>query len=215
MILTGKFFVLQTDLEFREIRKKVSCISSVVSSLNLHLIFESVISIFDKALKLAIPEIVPFRLTPNMLDAFGPTGADGIFRSGMESSFEILRQNRETLLSVLEPFIKDPVIDWTTSKAKQTISSDKIPVYDAHSMKEKVNVIKERLSGICNLQNPNYEKLIRRGKIDQDIRNRAKQDKMMEDVIPLSVEGQVQKLCAEASKNENLLQMYCGWTPWV
>ena len=30
--------------------------------------------IFDKALYLPRPEIVPFRLTPNMIDGFGPTG---------------------------------------------------------------------------------------------------------------------------------------------
>lgn len=171
-------------------------------------------SIFDKGLNLPRPEVVPFRLTPNMLDAFGPTGADGMFSSGMESSLEILRENRETLLSVLEPFIKDPVIDWKRHRTQQNVSSAiGMPNDSRGEAKRSIRVIKERLSGICNLRNPNYRKL--RNIIPQGIRNRVEQDNMMKEILPLSVEGQVQKLCTEASKNENLVQLYVGWMPWI
>ena len=40
--------------------------------------------LFDKGLALARPEIVPFRLTPNMVDAMGPTGFEGVFRAAAE-----------------------------------------------------------------------------------------------------------------------------------
>ena len=169
-------------------------------------------SIFDKGLNLPRPEVVPFRLTPNLLDAFGPTGADGIFKSGMESSLEILRENRETLLSVLEPFIKDPIIDWKRQRTQQSVPQA-IGQANGSDAKRSIKVIKERLSGICNLRNPNYRKL--RNIIPQDIRHRVEQDNMMKEILPLSVEGQVQKLCAEASKNENLVQVYVGWMPWI
>jgi len=36
--------------------------------------------LFDKGLNLARPEIVPFRLTPNLVDAMGLTGVEGSFR---------------------------------------------------------------------------------------------------------------------------------------
>lgn len=179
--------------------------------------FLSFKSIFDKGLNLPRPEVVPFRLTPNMLDAFGPTGADGMFSSGMESCLEILRDNRDTLLSVLEPFIKDPVIDWKRHRTQQTVSSTRIPSHimgkDSHGeAKRSIHVIKERLSGICNLRNPNYRKL--RNIIPKEQQQGRTEEDMIE-ILPLSVEGQVQKLCAEASKNENLIQLYVGWMPWV
>jgi serine/threonine-protein kinase ATR len=149
-----------------------------------------------------------------MLDAFGPTGADGMFRSGMESSLGILRENRDTLLSVLEPFIKDPVIDWKRHRTQQAMLPAIGITNDSHGeAKRSIHVIKERLSGICNLQNPNYRKL--RSIIPKDVRNRVEQDNMMKEILPLSVEGQVQKLCTEASKNENLIQLYVGWMPWI
>lgn len=149
-----------------------------------------------------------------MLDAFGPTGADGIFKSGMESSLDILRKNRDTLLSVLEPFIKDPVIDWKKQRTQQSVPQASSRDNDSQGeAKRSIKVIKERLSGICNLRNPNYRRL--RNIIPQDVRQRVEQDNMMKDIIPLSVEGQVQKLCSEASKNENLVQVYVGWMPWI
>ncbi|CAE7839510.1 Atr, partial [Symbiodinium microadriaticum] len=46
--------------------------------------------LFDKGLSLARPEIVPFRLTPNMVDAMGPTGVEGCFRRSMEVCLGLL-----------------------------------------------------------------------------------------------------------------------------
>jgi serine/threonine-protein kinase ATR len=47
--------------------------------------------LFDKGLSLARPEIVPFRLTPNMVDAMGLTGLEGCFRCSMEVCLGLLR----------------------------------------------------------------------------------------------------------------------------
>ncbi|CAB1117116.1 unnamed protein product [Ectocarpus sp. CCAP 1310/34] len=62
--------------------------------------------LFDKGLSLARPEIVPFRLTPSMVDGMGLCGFEGVYRRVMETSMSVLRTNRETLLSVLEPFLQ-------------------------------------------------------------------------------------------------------------
>ncbi|KAG7355473.1 phosphatidylinositol 3- and 4-kinase [Nitzschia inconspicua] len=172
----------------------------------LHVDFDC---IFDKGLNLPRPEVVPFRLTPNMIDAFGPTGADGMFKRGMEYSLEILRGNQDTLLSVLEPFIKDPVIDWRRHRSQQINTSGSNDSF--HEARRSISITRERLSGIYNLRNPNFRKY--RIVASGGLCPRTK-DTMME-VLPLSVEGQVQKLCLEATKAENLVQLYIGWMPWV
>lgn len=59
-----------------------------------------------QGLTLARPEIVPFRLTPYMVDGMGLCGFEGVYRRVMETSISVLRNNRETLLSVLEPFLQ-------------------------------------------------------------------------------------------------------------
>ncbi|XP_067939464.1 serine/threonine-protein kinase SMG1-like [Watersipora subatra] len=68
---------------------------------------------FDKGKSLRVPERVPFRLTSNMVAAMGATGVEGIFRSACEHTIKSMRLGRETLLTLLEAFVYDPLVDWT------------------------------------------------------------------------------------------------------
>ncbi|KAJ3127354.1 serine/threonine-protein kinase M1 [Nowakowskiella sp. JEL0407] len=74
--------------------------------------------LFEKGAAFEIPERVPFRLTHNMVDAFGVTGVEGVFRKSCEITAKILRNNRESLMSVLEAFIHDPLCEWSKKKDK-------------------------------------------------------------------------------------------------
>jgi hypothetical protein len=67
---------------------------------------------FEKGKRLRIPETVPFRLTQNLLRALGPSGVDGHFRIACENVMRLMRENREVLLTLLEAFIYDPLVDW-------------------------------------------------------------------------------------------------------
>lgn len=166
--------------------------------------------IFDKGLTLPRPEVIPFRLTPNMLDAFGPTGANGTFSGGLKSAMSILRDNRDTLLSVLDPFLRDPVIDWKRHRAQQSGETENNTGHrDTMEAKRSIRVIDERLRGMYNLTNPNYKKIKRVDRTSQDSHDE------MASMLPLSVEGQVQKMIAEATSHENLVQIYVGWMPWL
>lgn len=144
-----------------------------------------------------------------MLDAFGPTGADGLYSSGLQTAMHTLRNNRDTLLSVLEPFLKDPVIDWKRHRSQQkrssTVTNDDRQTREA---KRSIKVIDERLQGIYNLRNPNLKKYRRTDRY-------ADQDDELAHLVPLSVEGQVQRMIEEATSNENLVQLYVGWMPWL
>mmetsp|Transcript_42630 Transcript_42630/g.76410 ORF Transcript_42630/g.76410 Transcript_42630/m.76410 type:complete len:194 (+) Transcript_42630:3323-3904(+) len=68
--------------------------------------------LFDKGLTLEKPEMVPFRLTQNIIDSLGPTGIEGIFRSVCGITLQVLRAHRETILSILETFVHDPLVEW-------------------------------------------------------------------------------------------------------
>ena len=159
------------------------------------------LSIFDKGLDLPKPEVIPFRLTPNMLDAFGPTGADGMYAGALTESMRTLRGNRDTLLSVLQPFLSDPVINFK-GKSQQK-SKGKSNRNDPETIMAN---IEGRLNGEYNLRNPNKEK--REKKNDNQNSNEAH-------ITQLSVEGQVQKMIMEATSHENLVQVYVGWMPWI
>ncbi|OQS07946.1 phosphatidylinositol kinase (PIK-L4) [Thraustotheca clavata] len=155
--------------------------------------------LFDKGLKLARPEIVPFRLTPNVVDAFGLSGVEGVYRSSCEVALTLLRANRETLRSVLESFVHDPLVEWGRSKSKQAINSS-TGVRAIATANEQVNreaktmlkTIDDRVRGIWNLGKAQHH-----------------------ETLPLSVKGQVDRLIAEATSDENLAQMYVGWMPFL
>ena len=79
------------------------------------------------------PERVPFRLTQNIVDALGVTGPEGglrpvlfdgahtfsgLFRIACEITLQILRTNKDCLMSVLDAFIHDPLMEWEDEKRR-------------------------------------------------------------------------------------------------
>ncbi|MCJ1313521.1 serine/threonine-protein kinase M1 [Agyrium rufum] len=76
--------------------------------------------LFDKGLNFEKPEVVPFRLTQNMVDAFGAYGYEGPFRKSCELSLAIMRQYEDTLMTILETFLWDPTTDFLGGKKKKS-----------------------------------------------------------------------------------------------
>ena len=76
--------------------------------------------LFDKGLTFEKPELVPFRLTHNMVDAFGAYGYDGPFRKSSELTLNILRAHEDTLMTILETFLYDPTTDFIGRKKKHS-----------------------------------------------------------------------------------------------
>lgn len=72
--------------------------------------------LFEKGLKLRVPEVVPFRLTQNMVCAMGICGYEGVFRTVCEVVMRVVRRNGDALLSRLESFLYDPMADWGSSQ---------------------------------------------------------------------------------------------------
>lgn len=58
------------------------------------------------------PEKVPFRLTRMLIQAMEVSGIEGTFRITCENSMRVLRDNKESIMAVLEAFVHDPLINW-------------------------------------------------------------------------------------------------------
>ena len=87
------------------------------------------------------PETVPFRLTRLMVNAFEVSKIEGTFRSCCENTLELMRNNGEQILGLLEAFIYDPLLQWTTN----TVRSDK-----KFKIENPVSIVKrisDKLSG--------------------------------------------------------------------
>ncbi|KAG7401837.1 phosphatidylinositol kinase- protein kinase tor1 [Phytophthora boehmeriae] len=72
------------------------------------------------------PEKIPFRLTRMLTQAMEVSGIEGNFRYTCEASMRVLRDNRDSLMAVLEAFVYDPLINWRLLK-KDTVPSHAQP----------------------------------------------------------------------------------------
>lgn len=158
------------------------------------------------------PEKVPFRLTRMLTYAMEVSGIEGSFRITSENVMRVLRDNKESLLAILEAFAYDPLINWGFDFPIREIIEN-----SGHE-----------------LPNTNYQELLRTGQISKEeagemavqykneIRNaRAAfvlnriNDKLTGDDFKrlknLDVPTQVDKLIQQATSVENLCQHYIGW----
>uniref|UniRef100_A0A9J8BPM9 Serine/threonine-protein kinase ATR n=1 Tax=Cyprinus carpio carpio TaxID=630221 RepID=A0A9J8BPM9_CYPCA len=147
--------------------------------------------LFNKGETFDVPEVVPFRLTQNMVHAMGPMGTEGLFRQACEVTLRLMRDQREPLMSVLKTFLHDPLVEWS----KPVKGSSKTQVNESGEIlneKAKTHVldIEQRLQGV--------------------IKNR---NKVMG--LPLSIEGHVHYLIQEATDDNFLCLMYLGWGPYL
>jgi len=169
--------------------------------------------LFDKGLNLLTPEIVPFRLTHNMVDALGLTGVEGPFRRSCEVSLGVLRVHKDLLLSVLDSFVADPLVEWSRrDKDGNADASKELSSQEARRKagKGRLDNIEERLSGISR----NREQLARGGGGGQQ-RKLGAEEVHGFDTVPLSTQGQVQRLIDEAIDEDKLSRMFVGWCPWL
>ena len=68
---------------------------------------------FDVAvLREKFPERVPFRLTRMLVNAMEVSGVEGTYRGVCESVLRILRSNSDSVMTMLEAFVHDPLINW-------------------------------------------------------------------------------------------------------
>jgi len=86
------------------------------------------------------PEKIPFRLTRMLTNAMEVTGIEGNFRQTCNNVMRVLRENKDSVMAVLEAFVYDPLLNWRlideTSKksearrasAKQDISAGQYSV---------------------------------------------------------------------------------------
>ena len=104
---------------------------------------------------------------------------------------------------MLEPFLKDPIIDWKKQRSQQKRAKGMGNTTEA---KRSITIIDDRLRGIYNLRNPNLVSRSDGYSVDED---------EMSHIIPLSIEGQVHRMISEATNKDNLVQLYVGWMPWL
>ncbi|XP_008191052.1 serine-protein kinase ATM isoform X2 [Tribolium castaneum] len=154
---------------------------------------------FEQGRVLPTPETVPFRLSRDVVDGMGVSGVEGVFRRACEKTVEVLRQNYQTVITILEVLLYDPLYDWTVSTAeankRQKVDLDDSFLnmsFDRDEITKDVNVTAER--ALLRLK----DKLqgLEKGKL-------------------MTVEHQVGTLIQQAMDPANLSKLFHGWQPYL
>lgn len=158
------------------------------------------------------PEKVPFRLTRMLTYAMEVSGIEGSFRITCENVMMVLRDNKESLMAILEAFAYDPLINWGFDLPTQAVVDQAgidLPLVNPSELLRK-GVITVEDAAKMELQ---QKAEVRNARATLVLKRIA--DKLTGNDFPrcqeLSVPDQVDKLIQQATSVENLCQHYIGW----
>ena len=70
---------------------------------------------FEQGRVLPVPEVVPFRLTRDLVDGMGITRTEGVFRRCCEFTLDALRKESDSIMTILDVLRYDPLYSWSLS----------------------------------------------------------------------------------------------------
>jgi len=172
------------------------------------------------------PEKVPFRLTRMLTYAMEVSNIEGSFRITCEAVMRVLRDNKESLMAVLEAFMHDPLMHWRLGTRESPVdpnineplqitatSSDGQSVL-SRSSRSRHDSTANKTSGYPSEANGLPAEEQAQNTRALTVLNRVKDKLTGHDFRPneeLPVPDQVDKLLQQATSLENLCQLYVGW----
>ncbi|KAF1815065.1 hypothetical protein P152DRAFT_412160 [Eremomyces bilateralis CBS 781.70] len=152
---------------------------------------------FEAGRVLPIPEVVPFRLTRDIVDAMGYTKTEGVFRRCCEFTLDALREEKGSIMTLLNVLRYDPLYSWTISplKAKR--------VQDEEEVEDQVGP----LGGVTESSSNKPDEA---GEASRALS--AVEKKLTKD---LSVAATVNELIQQATDAQNLAVLFAGWAPYA
>ncbi|RKP15515.1 kinase-like domain-containing protein, partial [Piptocephalis cylindrospora] len=156
--------------------------------------------LFDKGKTFERPELVPFRLTQNLVAALGVTGVEGAFRRTCEETLRVIREHEASLMCVLETFVHDPLVEWGSNSKSSRTSVDVAGKRKGRGSRDAVQDNRAR-----------YDRAI---KVLRTVEKKL-QGEILHAGLNLSEKGQVDELIRQAVDPDNLSKMYIGWAAFL
>lgn len=154
---------------------------------------------FEMGRVLPVPELVPFRMTRDIVDGMGVTKTEGVFRRCCEFTLDALREETYSIMTILDVLRYDPLYSWSISPVRMAKLQDTRRDGDAGD-----NGIAE---GAINLK--------KNGGAGSLVNEPSEADRALEVVRKklsktLSVQATVNDLINQAVDERNLAVLYSG-----
>lgn len=75
---------------------------------------------FGSGVQLAVPELIPFRLTQQIEGVIAPHSMEGVYKQTMVHALTAIKKRKSIILDTCDIFVQEPLLDWI-SQARQHI----------------------------------------------------------------------------------------------
>jgi ataxia telangiectasia mutated family protein len=104
---------------------------------------------FEAGRILPVPELVPFRLTRDIVDGMGITKTEGVFRRCCEFTLGALREEQYSIMTILDVLRYDPLYTWSISplrlaKLQKARNNDEAGIDDSEQSETETKKAKKR-----------------------------------------------------------------------
>ncbi|KAF2744994.1 hypothetical protein M011DRAFT_470010 [Sporormia fimetaria CBS 119925] len=176
---------------------------------------------FEAGRVLPVPEVVPFRLTRDLVDAMGYTKTEGVFRRCCEFTMDTLREERESIMTLLNVLRYDPLVNWSVTPAKAKRMQEAQDT-NAHSTRAGTAG-----TGGTPMPTPVPEKLGAGAVVEEGQDSHKKREEQAGEAgralsvvekklsKTLSTTATVNELIQTATDERNLAVLYCGWASYA
>ncbi|KAF7562703.1 hypothetical protein G7046_g1450 [Stylonectria norvegica] len=159
---------------------------------------------FEAGRILPVPELVPFRLTRDIVDGMGITKTEGVFRRCCEFTLDALREEQYSIMTILDVLRYDPLYTWSISplrlaKLQKARNTDEGSLDDGDQSETETKKGKKST-----------------GHVNEP----SEADRALEVVVKklsktLSVTATVNDLINQATDERNLAVLYSGWAAYA
>lgn len=163
---------------------------------------------------LHIPELVPFRTTPQILAVLKPFNEVGIFKQTMIKSLRQIRVNKDLIISLMDIFIQEPTVNWLEMVQDKCDKREEKCDDSLWTPENCLKVARDKLNGANSVYVTSIEL---KNNLNVEIKEgymRALEDLGIEN-SSLDVEDQVDCLLKHAMDRNLLGRMHCNWHSFV
>ncbi|KIW90931.1 uncharacterized protein Z519_08714 [Cladophialophora bantiana CBS 173.52] len=176
---------------------------------------------FEAGRVLPVPEVVPFRLTRDLVDGMGLTGVEGVFRRCCNFTLEALRHDQEAIMTILDVLRYDPLYSWSISplRLQKMQENNEQAAADAASIAGGPSTPSTTGGGGATFSSAAGAAAgviaARREETEPSEADRALTVVAKKLGKALSVEATVNELIRQATDERNLAVLYCGWAAYA
>lgn len=179
---------------------------------------------FDQGKMLPIPETIPFRLTRDVIDGLGICGTEGLFKKSCEITLELMRQYADTLITIIEVFLYDPLYQWQLSPQKALQLQQQFDKTNNDSATPASFRSSGRSSGMLPPAGPSSSSTGTNIEPFSTDTNKMAERLLLglrqklqgvERLNQMTIKAHVNMLIQEATSIENLSQLFAGWQPYL